>query len=119
MLNEYLIDNLVVGNLVTIHNLGGTSAIVPTTVGPYIFNKIPSEKGKKQKYQEIFTEDVFKESTSSSTQKFGKTYVVVNGMLADYLTPEEVERQQISKMRVLDIYTDMVREQSKVKVNKR
>ena len=111
MLNEYLIENLVIGKLVTVHNLGGSAATIPTTMGPFIFNKIPTEKGKKQRYQEVFTEDVYKESKSSGSQKFGKTYIVVVDSLANYLTEEELEKKQISKTRVLEIYTNVVKQE--------
>ena len=59
MFDEYYINNLIIGNRVTIYNVGGEAGITTLTDGPYIFYKVPSEEGKKQKYKEIFTEEVF------------------------------------------------------------
>ena len=72
----------------------------------------------------MFTEDVYKESKSSGSQKFGKTYIVVVDSLANYLTEEELEKKQISKTRVLEIYTNVVKqefinEQVKEKIKKK
>ncbi len=75
MLDQYLIDGLMIGNRVTVYNVGGNTGITSLTDGPYIFYKVPTDKGKKQKYMEIFTEEVYKLTTSTSKQKFGKTYV--------------------------------------------
>jgi hypothetical protein len=112
MQKEYSVDNLVLGELVTVHTLGGTAATIPTVMGPFIFNKIPTKEGKKQMYKEVFTGDVYKESKSEEKQKFGKTYVNVVGNLYNYLTQEEITNKQISSSRILDIYTSIVKQES-------
>lgn len=107
MFDEYYINNLVIGNRVTIYNVGGEAGITTLTDGPYIFYKVPTEDGKKQKYIEIFTEEVFKLSTGTELQKFGKTYVVKSDSIVNFLLDEEITKGFVNKNRLLDIYNQI------------
>ncbi|MBR1717662.1 MAG: hypothetical protein IJ715_00140 [Bacilli bacterium] len=104
MYDQYLIENLMIGNRITIAAIGGKKVVTSYIDGPYIFYKVPTEEGKKQKYLEIFTEDVYKLTSSVEKQKFGKTYVSKINNIEEYLTKEEIEKQYVSKARLLDIY---------------
>ncbi len=104
MLDQYHIDSLMIGNRVTIYNVGGTTGITTLTDGPYIFYKVSTEEGKKQKYKEIFTEEVYKFQPSAGKQKFGKTYVVKSDTIKKYLTKDEITKEFVSKARLLEIY---------------
>ena len=111
MFDEYYIENLMIGNRITIYNVGGTTGINNLTDGPYIFYKVPTEEGKKQKYKEIFTEDIYKLSPSIEKQKFGKTYITKIDNLKKYFTKDELNKGSVNKVRLLEIY-NKVRENS-------
>ncbi|MBP3766071.1 MAG: hypothetical protein J6G98_02710 [Bacilli bacterium] len=111
MYDEYFIENLMIGNRVTIYNVGGSTGINNLTDGPYIFYKVPTEDGKKQKYKEIFTEDVYKLSSSIEKQKFGKTYIVKSDNIKKYINKDELTKGSVNKVRLLEIY-NKVREDS-------
>ena len=105
MLDQYLIENLLIGNLTINHSVGGTFGVTKTTNGPFIFCKVPTEEGKKQKLKEIFTEEVYKLSVNPEKEKFGKTYVeAINLDIKSFLTPEEISNGSVSKARLRDIY---------------
>ena len=104
MFDQYRIDSLMIGNRITIYNVGGYTGVTNITDGPYIFYKLPTEEGKKQKYMEIFTEEVYKLTPNVEKQKFGKTYVTKFDNIKNYLTNDEIEKESVSKARLLDIY---------------
>ncbi len=104
MLDQYYINSLIIADRITIYNVGGTTGITNLTDGPYIFYKVPSEEGKKQKYKEIFTEEVYKLTPSIEKQKFGKTYISKSDNIKNYLTKEELSIEFVSKLRLLEIY---------------
>ena len=107
MLDQYYIDSLMIGNRVTVYNVGGATGITNLTDGPYIFYKVSTEEGKKQKYKEIFTEEVFKLASNVEKQKFGKTYVVKTDAIKKYLSKEEISKEFVSKARLLEIYNQI------------
>lgn len=99
MQETYNISDLIIGELVTISNLGGSYGTIETTEGPFIFNK------KGEKYSEIFTEEEYglgpkpsiatggrnyKVSNNVETNTFGKTYIKKTDEVRNYLTEEEL-----------------------------
>ena len=106
MLESYNINDLVIGKLITLNLVGGSFGIIPSECGPFIFNKIDTEEGRKQQYKEIITDELyqtFKESKSVNSQKFGKTYVQEIGDLIYYLNQNEMNTGIISKKRIIEI----------------
>ena len=118
MFDEYYIENLIIGNRFTIYNVGGSIGINNLTDGPYIFYKVPTEEGKKQKYKEIFTEDVYKLSPSIEKQKFGKTYIKKIDNVKKYFTEDELIKGSVNKVRLLEIYNKVREKHLEVKVIK-
>lgn len=131
MQETYNVKELIIGELVTISNLGGFYGVIETTEGPFIFNK----KGKK--YSEIFTEEEYglglkpsvstggrnyKISNNLETNEFGKTYIKPTEEITNYLTEEEHQNYEISiaeksefyltKKRLLEIYNQMKEKQA-------
>lgn len=99
MLENYNIEDLIIGELVTTSNLGGFYGTLTMTEGPFIFNK------KGEKYSEIFTEEEYglgpkpsvstggrnyKVSDNVEANKFGKTYIKETDSILNYLTEEEL-----------------------------
>lgn len=109
MVDNYKIEDLLIGNLSNIINIGGMTGPINNISGPFLFVKVSSEEGKKQRYKEVFTEEEYKLSNKNDyleKQKFGKTYVVKddNFNILNYLTEEEKLNGYVSKFRVLEIY---------------
>ena len=110
MLESYKVNNLIIGKIVTLNLVGGTFGVLPKEDGPFIFNKIETEEGRKQQYKEVITDELyqtFKESKSIESQKFGKTYVKECGDLSNYLNQNEINTGIISKRRVIEISKEL------------
>ena len=110
MEEQYEINKLMIGNLNLIQQNGAGYGTISCTEGPFIFYKVKSEEGKKEKYKEIFTEDEYKLSNYHEQQKFGKTYITkVDIDINDYIDETTKISGSISKRSLLNVY-DMMRE---------
>lgn len=108
MEEQYNIEKLMVGHLSSIINFGASYHTIEHIEGPYIFLRINTPEGKKQKYKEIFTEDIYKLSDNREQQKFGKTYVVQDDIdIKEYMTEDEIKNGTITKRRLLNVYDTM------------
>lgn len=123
MLENYIINGLIIGKLVTVSNYGWSHGPNSTYEGPYIFYH-----SKENKYYEVFTETEYsyhrpstattrknyKVSDNVETNEFGKTYIEATESILDYLTDAEKENLSknpnatISKKRIVEIYKNIV-----------
>lgn len=123
MLENYIIDGLIIGKLVTVSNYGWSHGPNLTYEGPYIFYHT-----KENKYYEVFTETEYSyhKPSSATTRKnykvsdnveaneFGKTYIEPTESILDYLTDTEKEnfsknpKATLSKKRIVEIYKNMI-----------
>lgn len=122
MLENYTINDLLIGKLVTVTNQGWSHGPSLTYEGPYIFYRISDNK-----YVEIFTETEYsynrpstattrknyKVSKNIEKNEFGKTYIEPTENILSYLTDEELKNYSnninttLSKKRILEIYRNM------------
>lgn len=123
MFESYVVNDLLVGELVTVSNYGWTHGPNLVCEGPYIFYRTMEDK-----YIEVFTETeyVYRRPSNSTTREnyrvspnveeneFGKTYINETVSILNYLTEEEKSELKenpdlsLNKKRILEIYKNMV-----------
>lgn len=116
----YLVEDLLIGNLHTNQLIGGIHGFAINEAGPFFFYKQESEPGKKQRYKEIFEEEiknVYKLSESIESQKFNKTYIVEVDDIKNYLTKLEIKNNIVSEYRLVEIYNNYIKNKREMKTN--
>lgn len=130
MLENYTIQNLLIGKLVTVSNQGWLHGPNFIYEGPYIFYRIDENK-----YMEVFTETEYSycRPSTATTRKnykvshdvekneFGKTYIEPMDSILNYLTEQEQIKllknpnATIGKKRIVTIYKMMIAKQAEQK----